>query len=206
MEHNIDLIKIWLGQGSINMFGMPFAGKDTQGGVLADLLGAELMGGGTILRNSIIPDHVRQIMEAGELIPTEDYLRIVLPFLSNEKFSGKPLLLSSVGKWQGEEQGVLQATETSGHPIKAVILLTVSEEVARKRHAAGGSADRGVRADDAAEVFETRLAEFRTKTTPVVDFYREKGLLVEVDGSQTPVEVTDEILKKLQQLAETPTP
>jgi len=201
MEENITRIKNWLGQGSINIFGMPFAGKDTQGGTLSDLLNAELMGGGTILRNSIIPDDVRTVMERGDLIPTDDYLRIVLPYLSQEKFNGKPLLLSSVGRWHGEEAGVLAATEAAGHPLRAVVVLTVDEDIARTRHAEGGSEDRGSRADDAADVFNTRITEYREKTLPVIEFYRDKELLIEVDGNQTPVEVTSDIIEKLAAFA-----
>jgi adenylate kinase len=202
MKDELISIRDWLGQGSINIFGMPFAGKDTQGGTLADLMNAELLGGGTILRNSIIPSHVQQIMEAGGLIPTEDYLRIVLPYLSHERFSGKPLILSSVGRWEGEQHGVVQATDESGHPLKAVILLTVPEETARQRHAvAADEGDRGDRIDDAEDVFMTRLSEYREKTVPVVEYYRARGLLFEVDGNHTPVKVTDMIIKHLLQLA-----
>lgn len=203
MHEQLDAIREWLGQGSINIFGMPYAGKDTQGQALADLLGAELMGGGQILRNSVIPDKVREIMEAGGLIPTDDYLQIVLPYLSHEQFQDKPLMLSAVGRWDGEQHGVLQATEASRHPLRAVILLTVPETTARERHdAAVSTGDRGPRADDDPAVFDNRLEEFRKKTVPVVDFYRNHDLLIEIDGSGTPVRVTEAILEKLAELAQ----
>jgi len=202
MKEQLEAIRTWLGESSINIFGMPFAGKDTQGGVLADLLGAELLGGGKILRNSVIPAEVQEIMESGGLIPTEDYLRIVLPYLSQEQFKGKPLMLSSVGRWNGEQEGVLQATEASGHSTKAVILLTVPEAVARERHAQAITAgDRGSRADDSEDVFDNRIQEYVQKTTPVIEYYRAKGLLIEVDGTPEPPEVTAVILQKLAALA-----
>lgn len=198
MKEELAAIKAWLGQGSINLFGMPFAGKDTQGEALADLLGAELLGGGKILRNSVIPPHVQEIMEAGGLIPTDDYLSIVLPYLSHEQFNGKSLMLSSVGRWDGEQHGVLQATEVSGHPLKAVILLTIPEATARQRHTrAVELGDRGPRADDDEDVFSTRLEEYRQKTVPVVEFYRQHGLLIEVDGTPEPPAVTNDILEQL---------
>lgn len=202
MEEQLATIKSWLGQGSINIFGMPFAGKDTQGGVLADLLGGELLGGGKILRNSVIPPHVQEIMDAGGLVPIDDYLRIVLPYLSHEQFNNKPLILSSVGRWDGEQRGVLRATEVAKHPIKAVILLTIPEGIAKKRHTeAAVRGDRELRADDNEDVFGTRLNEYQLKTVPVVEFYREQGLLIEIDGTPEPPEVTGAILKHLSQLA-----
>ncbi|MEJ0072514.1 MAG: nucleoside monophosphate kinase [Candidatus Saccharibacteria bacterium] len=202
MEKKLEAIRAWLGQGSINIFGMPFAGKDTQGQALADLLEGELLGGGKILRGSRIPARAKAIMEAGGLIPIEDYLQIVPPYLSKPEFDGKPLILSSVGRWDGEQEGVLQATKISGHPLKAVVLLTVPEGVARKRHTeAAFMGDREVRADDAAHLFDKRLDEFRAKTTPVIDFYRKHGLVIEIDGTPLAAEVTGAIIGQLERLA-----
>lgn len=201
MADRVAEIRKWLGTGSINIFGMPYAGKDTQGGILADLLGGHLLGGGQILRNSIIPPHVREIMELGNLIPTEDYLRIVLPYLSSDKFLGKPLILSSVGRWHGEEDGVMAAAAGADHSLRAVIYLAVPDEVTKQRKKLFGEADRGNRADDNPELFDSRLQEFRTKTLPVIDYYRQKGLLIEVDASHEPPQVTEQILAALHALA-----
>lgn len=198
MEKELTNIRAWLGQGSLNIFGMPFAGKDTQGQALADLLETELLGGGKILRESTIPPHVKKIMEAGELIPIDEFLRIVPPYLSQKQFQGKPLVLSAFGRWDGEQEGVVQATAAANHPIKAAILLTVSEDVARQRLAlAPHEGDRGARADDTEDIFLVRLHEYQQKTLPVIDYYRAKGLLVEVDGTHSAIEVTGDILAQL---------
>ena len=203
MTIGLTRISDWLGSGSINIFGLPFAGKDTQGHLLAEEFGGTLLGGGEILRNSIIPDHVKVIMEAGGLIPTEDYLSIVLPYLSKEEFTGKPLILSSVGRWHGEEDGVLQATEQSGHPLRAVLFLSVPQDVIYERwEIAQATGDRGNRVDDSREKLAVRLAEFQQKTVPVIEFYRDKGLLVEVDASQHVIDVTRDIIDALGRCAE----
>lgn len=201
MKLEIDAVRDWLGQGSINIFGMPYAGKDTQGQALADLMGAELLGGGEILRNSVIPHNVREIMHRGDLIPTEDYLKIVLPYLSDSRFDNKPLLLSSVGRWHGEEEGVLRAAQESNHPIRAVVYLSVPVSVARQRHATMDIDDRTHRADDAAEVFDNRISEFNEKTLPVIDYYRQRGLVIDIDGTRLAPQVTSDILSALAKLA-----
>lgn len=206
MEHvsntDIQIIKQWLGTGSINIFGLPFSGKDTHGHQLAELFGTSLISGGDILRNSAIPDAARRIMEAGGLVPTDDFIRIVTPYLSHQKFVGKPLILSTVGRWHGEEPGVIGAAEAAGHPIKAVVYLVTNEATAKERHAASHEDEaRGIRADDAEHVLETRFAEFRNKTIPVIDFYREKGLLIEVDGNPPKDEVHIAILRGLLEFA-----
>lgn len=195
---SIEKIKNWLGTGAINIFGRPFAGKDTQGQRLVDLFGGTMLGGGDILRNSDIPQRLVDEFKQGKLIPSEDFLQIVLPYLSGSDFAGKPLILSSVGRWIGEEQGVLAATEQSGHPMKAVIYLELSEDEVRKRwEALSSHDDRGGRHDDTKDVLEKRLQEFREKTLPVLDVYNQLGLLIKIDGNQSRDKVAQDILDRL---------
>ena len=201
-DTDLEKIKLWLGTGAINIFGLPFAGKDTHGHQLAELFYASIMGGGEILRNSVIPPHVREIIDAGKLAPTEDYVRIVLPYLSRDEFAGRPLILSSVGRWHGEEPGVIEAAKAANHPIKAVVFLSVSEAVAHKRFLESREDEaRGARADDAEHILKTRFDEFEQKTLPVIDFYRKNGMLIEVDGNPPKNEVNETILSGLLKLA-----
>jgi len=195
----VEKIKKWLGTGSINIFGWPFSGKDTQGKRLAELFGASLIGGGEILRSrEDIPEHVRKAVDVGDLVPTDEYLQIVSPYLAKQEYVGRPVVLSSVGRWHGEEQAVLDAATNGKHPIKAVIYLMLDKTVANERAKnSKRAADRGQRADDAAVYLQNRYKEFENKTLPVIDFYRQKGLLVEVDGSLPPDEVTEQIISKL---------
>jgi adenylate kinase len=200
-EH-LAIIRSWLGSGSINIFGLPFSGKDTHGEVLAKLFDAPLMGGGDILRHSTIPDDLQKSLNAGNLFPQDEYLRIVTPYLSNPDFEGRPLLLSSVGRWVGEEQGILKAAHASNHPIRAVVYLHLSEEIVHKRWKKSQiHGDRGNRADDAEHVLDNRINEFNKKTLPVVEVYRKLGLLIEVNSDAEKHEVIETILARLLMLA-----
>ncbi len=192
----------WLGHGSINIFGRPFAGKDTQAAKLAQLFDATVLGGGDILRNSTIPPHVDAALKRGELIPSEDYVDIVLPYLSKVEFAGKPLLLSSVGRWIGEEEGVIEALDSADHSLKAVIYLDVSETAVLERWGQlEHNDDRGGRHDDTADILKKRLQEYKEKTLPVLDSYKEKNLLLVVDGSQSPDAVFNDVVKQLVALS-----
>ncbi|HEU5005212.1 MAG TPA: nucleoside monophosphate kinase [Candidatus Saccharimonadales bacterium] len=202
MEKQIQNIKDWLGEGSVNIFGRPFTGKDTQGKKLAELLGGVLLGGGDILRGSEIPEHVKELMHAGKLVPTEDYLEIVLPYLKKNDFRGKPLILSSVGRWHGEEAGFLEAMAASNHSLRAVVHLKMEEaEVWQRWEVAPPRESHGLRADDTLESLQIRLQEYREKTLPVVDFYRNQGLLIEVDGTTPRDEVTAAIIAGLDEFS-----
>lgn len=195
-------VESWLGAGSINIFGRPFAGKMTQGKILATTFGAELLGGGDILRGSQVPAQVDAALGRGELIPSEDYVNIVLPYLLKDEFAGKPFVLNAVGRWVGEEKAVIKALEQSGHPLKAVVYIDVPEDRVRERwKALEIHDDRGGRYDDTEEILDKRLTEFREKTLPVIEEYKKLGLLITVSGDQKVELVASDILTKLADFA-----
>lgn len=202
MQDQIQKIIAWLGTGSINIFGLPFCGKDTQGRKLADLFGGVLISGGDILRSHHDQAKIDQIMSAGELIPSDLFADITLPYLSRLDFKNKPLILSSIGRLEGEETIIFEAARSSGHPTKAVIFLTIPEESVWQRfETAKALHDRGERHDDTREALKTRLHEFETKTRPVIEFYRSKNLLLEIDGTPNREQVTGDILTSLERFA-----
>lgn len=201
-SHSQQAIIDWLGTGSVNLFGSPLAGKDTQSRRLAQWLDAPVISGGQILRNSPIPDTVQTAIDAGYLAPTREYLRIVTPYLSREEFQGRPLILNALGRWHGEEETILQAASQSGHPLRAVIFLHMSADSIKERwHAAERSGDRGHRTDDEETALKRRLEEFESKTKPVLDFYDQQGLLLEVDGHMSPDDVEAAIVERLYRQA-----
>ena len=108
------------------------------------------------------------------------------------------MILSSVGRWIGEESGVIDALKAANHELKAVIYLELDEDTVRSRWEALEQHDnRGGRYDDTAEILEKRLVEYREKTLPVIDAYETLGLLIRLDGNGTPASVTEAILAAL---------
>jgi adenylate kinase len=198
----IEFIRDWLGTGAINIFGRPFAGKDFQGKRLVQLLGGTLIGGGDILRNSSMPENVKTYMRTGKLIPTSDYVNIVLPYLNQTHLSDKPLFLSSVGRWHGEEDGVVKALDDSNHPLKAVIYLNISTNESHTRWLAREiNNDRLNRHDDTEDILNIRFSEFQEKTLPVLNYYRNLGFLIEIDGNGPRDEITKYIIDALYERA-----
>ncbi len=185
MENYIAIIKQWLGTGSINIFGLPFSGKDTVGVRLAELLGARLLSSGLILRSAGDKELLKDLA-AGVLAPTGKFKDLVLPYLQREDLAQYPLILSSVGRWEGEEYDVISAAADGGHPIKAVLLLNVSEaEVKNRWEASRMLQDRGQRQDDHdLEILDVRIKEFITKTMPVIETYRKRGLLIPITANK----------------------
>ena len=198
IEEKINKIKGWLGTGSINIFGLPMSGKDTQGVKLAEMLGAKFLSSGMIIR-AMEAETRQKLSDKGNLIPTNVFYEWVLPYFERHDLFNYPLVLSSIGRWSGEEDQVMSVAAGAGHEIKAAVILNISEaDVENRFNEAKVLNDRGDRADDKdLETFRNRLREFRTKTLPVLQHYNTLGLLVEVNGDQTREAVFDEIINKL---------
>jgi len=197
-------IKAWLGTGSLNVFGLPMSGKDTVGERLAKDLDAKFLSSGIIIR-AFEAEQNQNMTGSGQLIPTNTFYDIILPYFSREEMKNDSLILSSVGRWAGEEDKIMEAAKNGGHEIKAVVLLDLTEaDVKNRFEAAKELNDRGGRADDASiEIFETRIREFNEKTVPVLNHYDELRLLIRVpaDGSRDEVylSVIDKLVEFINQ-------
>lgn len=207
MENEIAFIKNWLGTGSINIFGLPYSGKDTVGIRLAENLNGKFLSSGLIIREAKENRAIQKNVDAGLLAPTNQFYELVLPYFSREDLAPFPLMLSSIGRWSGEEVTVMNAADTSGHPIKAVVLLNISENDIKERwEQAQILQDRGYRADDRKpEILKTRIDEFQTKTMPVIQYYKDLGLLIPVNADQPKEAVFVEVVKKLTEFAQSQT-
>lgn len=202
MEEKINAIKSWLGTGSINIFGLPMSGKDTQGIRLAEAINAKFLSSGIIIR-AAEKEQNENYSGNGQLIPTNLFYELVLPYFERPDLFNYSLVLSSIGRWHGEEDQVLSVAAGSGHEIKAAIVLNLSESEAERRFEASKILnDRGDRNDDKnLEVFRTRIKEFREKTLPVLNHYKSLGLLIEINGNNSREEVFNEIVEKLYEKA-----
>lgn len=202
IEQKLLYIKNWLGTGSINIFGLPMSGKDTVGVRFAELMSGKFLSSGLIIR-AVEKETHRDITSSGALAPSNVFYDIVLPYFSREDLRNFPLILSSVGRWSGEETEVMNAASAAGHEIKAVVLLELSEkDVIDRRDAAILLGDRGERADDNdSAVFERRIMEFREKTIPVIEHYESLGKLIRVRADQSRDAVFVDFVNSLYEFA-----
>jgi adenylate kinase len=53
------------------------------------------------------------------------------------------------------------------------------------------------REDDKAETVERRIRVYLEQTTPLIEYYREQGLLIEVDGTKSIDEVSKTLCRRL---------
>lgn len=204
MEEKLSSIKSWLKTGSINIFGLPMSGKDTVGVRLAEDLGARFLSSGMIIR-AMEEETKNQMTGNGELIPTDLFYEWILPYFAKDELKASALVLSSVGRWSGEENAVMESAKNAGHEIKAVVLLETSAEDVMKRWEivnSLGDEQRTVREDDKSpETFKVRIKEFEEKTQPVIDHYEQLSLLIRVNGNQDREAVYQETVDALYNFA-----
>ncbi len=204
VEDQRAFVRKWLGSGSLIFHGPPFAGKDSMGKRVAKWLGdAPVLSSGEIMRNHRdLPDDVHKQLSAGHLAPTDFFLKAVAPCLAQPEFSGRPLVLSAVGRYPEEVKHIVAAAQRAHHPIRAVILLEIDKATVRQRwHKAFELGDRGYRIEDGEHAIDTRLAEFNDKTLRGLEFYRQRGLLITLDGRPSKDTVEASALAALVALA-----
>lgn len=198
MEQQLKDIKAWLGVGSVNIFGLPMSGKDTVGVRLAENLGAKFLSSGMIVR-AMEKEKGINLSGQGSLIPSNTFYEWILPYFEREDLWNYPLILSSIGRWAGEEDEVMAVARSSGHTIRAAVELRLSkQDVVERWEAAKLLGDRGLRPDDAnPDIFRKRIEEYRNKTLPVLKHYQELGLLVSVPANLSRDQVFAKVVEAL---------
>lgn len=179
--------------------GPPGAGKGTQAGVVADRFGIPAISTGDIFRANVsegtpLGVEAKRYMDAGEYVPdsvTNDMVRNRLAEPDAEPgflLDGYPRTLAQVE----ELDGMLEAADQS---LDAVVVLVVDPEELVKRLVK--RAETSGRSDDTEEVVRHRQEVYAEQTAPLLDVYRDRGLLVEVDGLGEVPEVSARIFDAL---------
>jgi adenylate kinase len=175
------------------------SGKGTQGVLVAEAFGVPSVSTGDVFRENIsggtkLGRRVQAIVEAGELVSDELTCELVRDRLSQPD-AARGFLLDGFPRNRAQVDDLDEFLASRGESLDAVIELSVprEESIARLRQRA---IDQG-RTDDTEEVIANRLAIYERETAPILDVYRDHGLVVQVDGVGTLDEVTERIFTAL---------
>ncbi|MCW2495060.1 adenylate kinase [Jatrophihabitans sp.] len=181
------------------LIGPPGSGKGTQGARLAARLGIEHIAAGDLLRAEVKAEtplgrQVTALMQRGDLVPDEVILSLLLPkVLAAAEANG--YLLDGFPRSVDQAVEARKLAEQAGASPDHVIYLDVPREELMRRILARAEIEG--RADDNPETVANRLKVFEEATHPLVDYYRERGLLRVVDANQDQDAVTEAILGAL---------
>jgi adenylate kinase len=210
----------------IILLGPPGAGKGTQAGLISESFGLPHISSGNIFRENMkakteLGKLAEGYLQRGELVPDDVTIAMIRQRLLQEDCA-KGALLDGFPRTVAQAKALDEMVTGIDGRIMAVPYIKVAEEVLIDR--LGGRwtcraeghvfhekhnppKNAGVcdfdgselyqREDDKAETVRNRIQVYLSQTQPLIDYYTDKGLLLEVDGSQPIEKVSQDLMAAL---------
>ena len=207
---------------NIVLLGAPGAGKGTQAELLAGYLGIPHVATGDLFREALRGDtplgrRAKEYMDRGELVPDSVTIAMVRERLAASD-TANGVILDGFPRTIEQARALDEILAERGRKVDLVIFIRVRPEVLLERlsgrwvcrdcqgvyhtllnppatpgvcDACGGRLFQ--RPDDRPEVQKHRIEVYLAQTAPLVEYYRKRGLLVEVDGERGIAQVQEEI-------------
>jgi adenylate kinase len=194
------------------LLGAPGSGKGTQAQRLQSSRGVPQVSTGDLLREAVaagseLGRRAKAVMDAGQLVDDATMLGIIRERLSRPD-ARRGFILDGFPRTIVQADGLERLLAELGQPVDAVVLFDIDPVVLEKRLAGrrtcrrcgrvfhvetnppaasdrctdGGPHDLVQRADDGEETVRRRLAVYRERTQPLIDYYAKKGLLRRIDA------------------------
>lgn len=211
---------------NIIILGPQASGKGTQADLLVKKYGLFYLEMGQILRDLVekkdkLGEKIASFINQGHLVSNEIIMEVLSRFLITANFQ-KGILFDGFPR-NLAQAGVLQKElEKQKAKIDKVIFLQISTKeslrrLSGRRHCPCCGRDYNLvtmppkkgeicdddgcqlatREDETPEIIKQRLSAYHQETLPVIDFYRQAGILLEVDGERSIEAIHQEILKDL---------
>jgi adenylate kinase len=205
------------------LLGPPGSGKGTQGERLQEDFRLPYYATGDILRGAVkegtdVGKQAKEYMDRGDLVPDEVIIGVIAERLQGEE-AADGFILDGFPRTVPQAEALDSKMKELRREMTAAILIDVSEDEVVRRLAGRRTCEQNpshiyhvefdppkeegvcdidggklvVRDDDKPEVIAKRLATYREKTEPLIDYYEERGILNGVKGDASPDEVEERI-------------
>ena len=210
----------------IVMLGPPGAGKGTQAEILAQKLGLVHISSGDLFRENLsnqteLGKSAQTYMTKGELVPDDVTIAMVKERLSRPDCA-KGAVLDGFPRTPAQAEALNKILAEMNAKVDLVPLISVPNYVLVERLSGRWMSKSGrvyhalynppkvkwvddidgtplyQREDDKPETVQRRIDVYYEQTAPLIDYYRQAGLLVEIDGTQEIEKVTEDILKAIK--------
>jgi adenylate kinase len=211
----------------IVLLGPPGAGKGTQAQVISHEMNLAHISSGDLFRENLknqteLGKMAQGYMNRGELVPDDVTIAMVRDRISRPDCADGALL-DGFPRTPAQADALSEMLASMGQKVHSVPYISVPAEVLIERLGgrwtcpacgrvyhekynppkAQGVCDADgtaliQRDDDKAETVERRIRVYMDQTSPLIEYYRQKGLLVEVDGIRSIDDVSQEILKAIK--------
>jgi len=209
------------------LLGVPGAGKGTQAKRLSKALSLPHISSGDLFRGNLrngtpVGEEAKKYLSKGELVPDEITIEMVRERLAQSDadagaiLDGFPRTAGQAEALKGMAGGSVRSAVHVEVPFERLVERMSGRRVCREEghvfhREYQPSKKKGVcdidgselyqRDDDKPETVRHRLEVYEEQTEPLIDYYRERGLLIEVNGDQPIDTVTEQILLSLEQEA-----
>ena len=210
----------------IVLLGPPGAGKGTQAQVISRELNLAHISSGDLFRENLknqteLGKMAQGYMNRGELVPDDVTIAMVRERISRSDCA-EGALLDGFPRTPAQADALAEMLASMGQKVDSVPYISVPAEDLIER--LGGRwtcptcgrvyhekynppQEKGIcdldgdklvqREDDKAETVERRIRVYMDQTSPLIEYYRQKGLLIEFDGTHSIEEVSSDILKAI---------
>lgn len=181
------------------LIGPPGAGKGTQASRLSEAFGVPAISTGDIFRANVKNEtelglKAKAFMDAGNNVPDSLTNDLITDRLSQPDCAGG-FLLDGYPRTTDQVRHLDSFLSSGNSTLDAVVQLVADPDIVvdrlKKRAIEQG------RTDDDESVVRHRMEVYAEQTAPLIDLYRERGMLVAIDGIGEIVEVTDRIMTAL---------
>lgn len=194
------------------LVGLPGAGKGTQAERIQSDFGIPHISTGDMFRRAVVSGgalgtEVKSYLDSGRLVPDEITIQVVRERLQDDD-TLRGFLLDGFPRTLQQAEALDNMLDNLQKPLERVLYIHVSQDILLERltgrrickscgatyhmvfqpPAAEGVCDKCggelyQRVDDTAEAVETRLEQYQ-QTAPLIDYYRDRGILYQVNGEQ----------------------
>ena len=186
------------------LMGPPGAGKGTQAQVVAERYSIPAISTGDIFRKNAsegteLGIQAQRFMDAGEYVPDE-LTNLMVRNRIDEPDAERGFLLDGYPRTVSQVEELDGMIKFTGHELDAVLVLTVDQDEIVQRLLQRAQVEG--RTDDTEDVVRRRQEVYHDQTAPLIDVYRDRGLMIEVDGMGEVDEVSKRVLDALVDVME----
>ena len=183
------------------MLAPPGAGKGTQGERIASRYGVPHISSGDLFREEAarqtpIGERLRRYLEAGDLVPDDLVLSLIRDRIVAAAETSGGYVLDGFPRTLAQAEAAAEIGRETNMTAQAVLHLDAPAEVLTARVAGRGEH----RADDTADIARHRLEVYAEYTKPLLDYYRGRGIVIEIDASPSVDAVSQQIFEALDKI------
>jgi adenylate kinase len=185
----------------IILIGPPGAGKGTQAKMLEQSLGMPQVSTGDLFRHNLkneteLGKLARTYMDKGDLVPDGVTVAMVKDRLARED-AARGAILDGFPRTQAQATALDGLLAELGGRITVVPNIVVDREELVQRLLKRAQTEG--RADDSEETIRNRMRVYEEQTKPLLDYYEQRGLVVDVNGRQNVEAVQRDLLQVIEQ-------